>query len=78
MNEFCIMLKDLSEDHKRKYGVHLGRLISVVRSSATFKERLGGGDVERAPPEVFHKEFHNLSNDFTMRMRDLCEKRQGN
>lgn len=75
MNEFCIMLKDLSEDHKQKHGVHLGRLISVVRSSAVFKARLGGFEIEKAPPGVSDKEFFDLSHDCTMRMRDICEGR---
>lgn len=78
MNEFCIMLADLSDDHKRKHSVHLGRLVSVVRSSALFKERLGRFDIENAPPGVFDKEFYALSHDFTMRMRHLYEQHKSN
>jgi hypothetical protein len=76
LNDICIMLEDASFDHKRKYGVYLERMLSVIKSSALFKERLQGNNVEKAPSDLFEREFSNLSHDFSMRMRDICEARQ--
>jgi hypothetical protein len=76
INDICVMFKDETEDHERKFGVHFDRLMVIVRLSTHFERRIHslGYNIVDVPGHVFMSEFYNLGHDFTMRMRDICDE----
>ncbi|WP_144379352.1 hypothetical protein [Mesorhizobium amorphae] len=70
-----LMMRDDTENFKEIFGDHFFELIKVAGSMSFYREYMKNMDkkyLEKLPDPSYHA-AHHLSNDLTMRVRDLLD-----